>query len=318
MVRRLPPLNALRAFEAAARHGGFTGAAKELHVTPAAVSHQVKGLEEFLGQPLFHRLPRGLELTEAGRSYLPELTAGFDQLARAADCLRGGDLAGRLVVSVLPSFCAGWLAPRIGDFNARYPEIRLELLSQNRNTDFETEDVDMGLRYGRGVYPGLEVVRVLEEEVFPICSPALMTGALPLRGFEDLRHHVLLHDPASLPDEPWNQWNTWLDWAGVDGPDLDRGHGFTDTTAMISACVAGLGVGIGRSALVRGHLRAGRLVRPFTVSRPADYAYWAAFLPKTRENPKAMAFLDWVLSVSGMGSTPSSSRDGQKEGKDPL
>ncbi|MCF8499389.1 MAG: transcriptional regulator GcvA [Rhodospirillum sp.] len=312
MVRRLPPLNALRAFEAAARHGGFTGAAKELNVTPAAVSHQVKGLEDFLGQVLFHRLARGLDLTEAGRSYLPELTAGFDQLARAADCLRGGDLAGRLVVSVLPSFCAGWLAPRIGGFNARHPEIRLELLSQNRNTDFETEDVDMGLRYGRGVYPGLEVVRVLDEEVFPICSPALMTGPLPLRGFEDLRHHVLLHDPSALPDEPWNLWSTWLDSAGVEGLDLDRGHGFSDTTAMIAACVSGLGVGIGRSALVREHLRAGRLVRPFTVSRPGDYAYWAAFLPKTRENPKAMAFLDWVLSIPGTASPSKLLREGKE------
>jgi LysR family glycine cleavage system transcriptional activator len=304
MVRRLPPLNALRAFEAAARHGGFTGAARELNVTSAAISHQVKGLEDFLGLALFERRPRGLELTDAGRSDLPELTAGFDQLARAGENLRGGDLAGRLVVSVLPSFCAGWLAPRIGDFNARHPDIRLDLRSEARNTDFEAEDVDLGLRYGRGRYPGLKAIPVLREDVFPICAPALLTGSLPLRGFEDLRHHVLLHDPAAMPDEPWNQWATWLDLAGAEGPDLDRGHGFTDTSAMIAACVAGLGVGIGRSALVAEHLRTGRLVRPFAISRPADYSYWAVLPPRSLENAKALAFLDWILATAGPAPTP--------------
>ncbi|ABC23015.1 transcriptional regulator GcvA [Rhodospirillum rubrum] len=301
MVRRLPPLNALRAFEAAARHGGFTGAARELHVTPAAVSHQVKGLEDALGVSLFHRLAKGLELTAAGRAYLPELTAGFDQLARASERLKRGALVGRLTVSVLPSFAAGWLAPRLASFLRRYPDILLDLRSTPRTVDFIRERVDLGIRYGGGIYPGLASYRILEEEVFPICAPALLNGPVPLRGFADLRHHVLLHDPGILPGEPWTGWEPWLAEAGVTDIDLEAGHGFTESIAMIHACVAGLGVGIGRSGLVTELLRSGRLVRPFPVSRPADFSYWVVVPPPSQTNPKAAAFIGWLLETAGRG-----------------
>ncbi len=305
MVRLLPPLNALRAFESAARLGSFAGAAKELHVTPAAISHQVKGLEDHLGVALFHRHARGLDLTDAGRLYLPELTQGFEDLARAGERLTDGGLGGRLVISILPSFCAGWLAPRLPGFQARWPDIDLELLSQPGNADFAGGEADMGLRYGTGNYPGLEVTKVLEEEVFPVCAPSLLNGSVPLRTMADLTGHTLLHDPAAMPDEIWSQWPTWLDFAGVEipgGPEavLEQGYGFTDTTAMIEACLAGLGVGLGRSALVEVHLRNGRLVRPFPVSHAADFSYWAAVPPENRDNPRVIAFLEWILEVAAL------------------
>ncbi len=297
-MRRLPPLNALRAFEAAARHGGFAAAARELGVTAAAVSHQVKSLEEILGVTLFRRLARGLEPTDAGRAYLPELTRGFDRLARAGERLKGGSMAGRLVVSVLPSFCANWLAPRLPAFKALCPEVAVQVHSDPAQADFSRGGVDMAIRYGRGHYPGLRAIKVLEEQVFPVCAPALLNGPRPLRRLEDLRHHHLLRNVDVLPGEPWLYWRSWLVSAGLDDIDPDRGMGFTDGSAMVRACVAGAGVAIGRTALVESLLADGRLVRPFAaLSRPGDFAYFAVLPPAALENPRVASFVDWLREV---------------------
>ncbi len=172
MTRRLPPLGALRAFEVAARHESFAKAAAELSVTPAAVSQQVRLLEADLGVSLFRRLPRGLALTPAGRSVLPELGQAFAHLARAVEGVRGGSLVGPLVVSVIPSFAGRWLVPRLGGFVAAYPEIEITVRSELRNVDFTREDVDLGIRYGKGIYPGLDTRLLLTEEVFPVCAPS--------------------------------------------------------------------------------------------------------------------------------------------------
>ena len=198
MNRRLPPLGSLRAFEAAARHESFAKAADELAVTPAAVSQQIRLLEADLGVSLFRRLPRGLVLTQAGRSALPELGKAFAHLARAVEGVRGGSLVGPLVVSVIPSFAGRWLVPRLGGFVAAYPEIEITVRAELRNVDFAREDVDLGIRYGKGIYPGLETRLLLTEEVFPVCAPALLAGERPLRRLDDLRHHTLLHDRAAL------------------------------------------------------------------------------------------------------------------------
>jgi LysR family glycine cleavage system transcriptional activator len=301
MRRRLPPLNALRAFETAARHGGFTQAAKELGVTPAAVSHQVKSLEDILGVALFRRLPRGLDLTDAGRAYLPALTRGFDRLAQAGERLREGGLAGRLTVSVLPSFCAGWLAPRLVDFQAQCPEVGLGLVSDSGFADFGKGEVDLAIRYGRGVYPGLRAIRVLAEEVFPICAPSLLNGPAPLRTLADLRHHTLLRNVDVLSGEAWLYWRTWLAAEEVEDVDPDSGLGFTEGSAMYAACLAGAGVAIGRAALVEAHLRPGRLVRPFAgLTRPADFSYFAVLPPANMENPRVQAFVDWLRTAGGI------------------
>ncbi len=292
MPRRLPPLNALRAFEAAARHGGFAKAADELAVTPAAVSQQVRLLEADLGVALFHRLPRGLVLTEAGRGALPELRDAFAGLARAVEEMRGGAPAGPLVVSVLPSFARLWLGPRLPRFVAAHPEIALTVRAETRSADFARDPVDAGVRYGRGVYPGLHVRLVLTEEVFPVCAPALAEGPPPLRRLEDLRRHALLHERDSA--EPSLDWATWLREVGTGAAEAAAGPGFTDGAMLVEAAVRGMGVALGRGALVTDELLAGRLARPLPLSRPAEFAYFAVTRDGRERHPRVRAFLDWL------------------------
>ncbi|MFO1038810.1 MAG: transcriptional regulator GcvA [Geminicoccaceae bacterium] len=294
MLTRLPPLNALRAFEAAARHTSFARAADELAVTPAAISQQVRQLEEDLGVQLFRRLPRGLMLTDAGRSCLPELAKAFHHLARAVEDVRAGSIDGRLVVSVIPSFAHRWLLPRLPTFCAAYPRIDLTISADMRNVDFANEDVDIGIRYGRGVYPGLDTSLLLTETVFPVCAPVLLNGPKGIRRPEDLRHHTLLHDRQLSGQEPSLYWRQWLRDHGLADIDADRGPGFTDSTMLTEAAVRGIGVAMGRSALVAEELEAGRLVRPFPDSRPADYAYFVVTPPGRSAGRRARAFLDWL------------------------
>ena len=294
MNRRLPPLGALRAFEAAARHESFAKAADELAVTPAAISQQVRQLEADLGITLFRRLPRGLVLTAAGRSALPEFAQAFAHLSRAVEGLRGGSLVGPLVVSVIPSFAGRWLVPRLGRFVAAYPEIEITVRSELRSVDFTREDVDVGIRYGKGIYPGLSTRPLLTERVFPVCAPSLLAGEHPLRLLDDLRHHTLLHDRQLSSDEPSLHWRTWLRDFGVEGWDRERGPGFTDSLMMLAACERGLGVALGRGGLCSDELANGRLVRPFPESRAADYAYFAVTPEGHAEAPRVRAFLAWL------------------------
>jgi LysR family glycine cleavage system transcriptional activator len=300
VTQRLPPLNALRAFEAAARHESFAKAADELAVTPAAVSQQVRQLEQILGVPLFLRLARGLRLTEAGRAAMPELLRGFAHLARAMESVRGGGLAGPLIISVMPSFATCWLVPRLPRFVAACPEVDLLVRAELRNVDFAREDVDLGIRYGLGVYPGLETRLLVREEVFPVCAPALLGGPQPLRSMADLRHFRLLHDRQISAAEPFLDWSRWLRDAGVEEVDPIHGTGFTDAIMLYRAAVAGLGVALGRSALVAADLAAGRLVRPLPLTRPADYAYYAV-MPEARiRNPRVLPFLDWLVAEAAL------------------
>ena len=294
MSRRLPPLTALRAFEAAARHASFAKAADELAVTPAAVSQQIRLLEADLGVSLFRRLPRGLVLTEAAKSALPELGKAFAHLARAVEGVRGGSLVGPLVVSAIPSFAGRWLVPRLGGFVAAYPEIEITIRAELRNVDFAREDVDVGIRYGKGLYPGLETRLLLTEDVFPVCAPALLAGEKPLKRLDDLRHHTLLHDRQLSSEEPSLYWRNWLRDFGVEGWDHDRGPGFTDSLLMMTACERGMGVALGRGGLCADELANGRLVRPFAQSRPADYAYYAVVPEGHAEAPRVRAFLAWL------------------------
>jgi len=294
MNRRLPPLNALRAFEAAARHGSFARAADELAVTPAAVSQQIRLLEADLGVELFRRLPRGLVVTEAAKRALTELGKGFGHLIRAVEEMRGGSLAGPLVVTVIPSFAVCWLVPRLGGFIAAYPEIEVTVRGELRNVDFAREDIDVGIRYGKGNYPGLDTRLLLTEEVFPVCAPSLLAGPKPLRRVEDLRHHTLLHDRQLGSEEFSLFWRHWLQDAGVADVDGDRGPGFTDSTMMLEMARNGVGVALGRSGLCADDLAAGRLVRPFPLSRPADYAYYVVTPDGHAANPRVRAFLDWL------------------------
>ena len=289
---RLPSLKGLRAFEAAGRYLSFTRAAEELHVTQAAVSHQIKALETQLGVRLFRRAPRGLLLTDAGQAYLAEVREAFRRLAQATDHLLARDVAGVLTVSVLPSFAARWLVPRLPRFSARHPEIDLRIATDDRTVDFNRENVDVALRYGRGDYLGLQADHFLSEEVFPVCSPALLRKKHPLREPADLKYHTLLHD--DLP----TTWAMWLKVAGAAEVDPTRGPRFTDSSMVIQAAVGGQGVALGRSALAADDLAAGRLVRPFPLSLPADSAYYIVYPPHTANRPKIAAFRAWLLAES--------------------
>lgn len=295
MLRRLPPLNALRAFESAARLGSFVRAADELAVTPTAVSHQIKALEETLGVDLFVRLPRGLRLSDAGAAYLPELTKGFDALARAGERLGGDTLSGLLHISTLASFSHCWLMPRLMRFHRRYPDITVRVSTTIRHVDFLQEDVDIALRYGRGAYPGLRSIKLMEEDVFPVASPALVNGEKPLRDWPDLAGHTLLHDFASDDSEPWVNWRVWLRRAGLDAlADSSRWIEFDNSATLTDAAVRGYGVALGRSALVAEHVREGRLVPLFGARHAADFAYFAVAPEGTADQPKVKAFIAWL------------------------
>lgn len=293
MPVRIPSLNALRVFEAAARHGGFASAAEELNVTPAAVSHQVKTLEAQLNTALFVRQPRGLELTGAGRQLLPQLTRGLNHLARAVGSLDTGEIAGRLTVNAAPSFAVLWLVPRLHGFIRSYPEVEVRILNSGTPPDLFKGEVDVRLTYGAGNYPGLLTRLLMREEVFPVCSPTLLNQS-PLRRFADLRNHALLHDINTGPDEPTMTWRRWLRDAGEARVDPDRGIEFGDTVLMTEAAVRGLGVALGRTSLVGDYLASGRLVRPLKAARPADYAYYTVTTHAGAEQPRIRAFLDWL------------------------
>jgi LysR family glycine cleavage system transcriptional activator len=291
MGRRLPPLNALRAFEAAARHMSFTKAAAELNVTQAAVSHQIKALEERLGLPLFRRLNRQLLLTDAGQAYLPEVREAFDRLASATDRLLTRDSTGVLTVTLLPSFAAKWLVPRLGRFREGHPEIDVRVSPSERLVDFAREDVDIGIRHGLGRYPGpLRADFLLAENVFPVCSPKLLEGPKPLRCPEDLRHHTLLHDDYH------QDWRMWLMAAGVTSVDPSRGPRFDDSSMVLQAAIGGQGVALGRSALVATDLAAGRLVKPFDITLASPLAYYLVYPSATADRPKIVAFRNWILA----------------------
>lgn len=289
MSRRLPPLNALRAFEAAARHLSFTKAAEELFVTQAAVSHQIKALEDWLGAPLFLRQNRNLCLTEAGLAYLPSVRLAFDGLADATERLFRQDDGGALTVSTMPSLAAKWLVMRLGRFQERHPDIDVRLQTSSALVDFATQDVDVGIRFGVGHWPGLRAERLMDEEIFPVCSPGLIRRDRPLACPQDLRHYPLLHDDYII------NWRLWLDAAGVTGVDTSRGAVFNDSALMLQAATAGRGVALARHVLAADDLAAGRLVRLFDVALPGDFAYYVVAPPHYFQRPKVRAFRDWLF-----------------------
>ena len=297
MARNLPPLNSLRAFEAAARHLSFTKAAEELHVTPAAISHQIKALEEQLGVPLFRRLTRALRLTQAGQSALPPMRDGFEKLADAVDLLRAHEESGAITVSLDPSFAAKWLVPRLDRLRAAHPDLDVRLDATDKLVDFQRDNVDLAIRYGSGNYPGLEAERLFSEEIFPVCSPKLLEGPAPLEQPDDLRHHTLLHLDWDMEDVTAPTWRMWLLAAGIDHIDFTRGPGFSISSLALQAAIEGQGLALANSVLVADDLAAGRLVVPFDLSvcRPLDFAYHIVVPKRTADLPKVVAFKTWLL-----------------------
>ena len=297
MATRLPPMNTLRAFEAAARYLSFTLAAEELHVTQAAVSHQIKVLEQALGVRLFRRLNRAIRLTEEGQEFVSEVRMALNHLAVAVEKLTAPDAGGPLTVSVLPSFASKWLVPRLGRFRDKHPEIDVRIDPSNSLTDFRRDDVDLVVRYGQGEYEGLHSVRLMTEDIFPVCSPALLEGPNALSRPEDLRRHTLLHDDAYV------DWAMWLLVAGVKGIGPRQGPFFTDSAMVVQAAVEGQGVALARGALAAGDIAAGRLVKPFDIAIPTKYAYYVLSPKATSRHPKIAAFREWLLEEAAADDT---------------
>jgi LysR family glycine cleavage system transcriptional activator len=303
MARRLPPLNALRAFEAAARHLSFTKAADELNVTQAAISHQVKGLEEVLGVTLFRRFNRRLMLTDAGQVYLPALSEAFDRIEVATRRMRLEDETGPLKVTVANSFAAKWLLPRMPTFRERHPEVDVMIAASDSVVDLTRDDFDMGVRFGLGSYPGLKVDLLFDDEVFPVCSPKLLEGPHPLRTAADLKHHTLLHDEINSRIE-LPAWPEWFAAVGIERPNIERGPRYSHSSLVIQAAIDAQGVGLMRSSLVALDLEAGRLVRPFGPSLKSNYACYVVSLESTADRPKVKAFREWLFEQAAGLSVP--------------
>lgn len=294
-------LNALRAFEAAARHRSYVRAAEELHVTPAAVGQLVRSLEQALDTPLFLRSQSGtarLELTPQASLMLPDLQAGFDLLSAAVARVKSGAEHGSIALTVPPSFADKWLLARLERFQASYPQYDLLVDTNGRLVDFNSGQVDVGIRYGSGRWDGLQATRLAGDDFFPICSPALLAGEHPLRSVADLRHHALIHDVSMRGNPIYPSWRSWLAYAGVDSSaiDAERGLQINDSAAVMQAAIAGSGVALGRSMLVEKDLADGRLVRPFGPALPCEFAYYIVARADTFERPAIAAFRDWLLA----------------------
>lgn len=292
MAERLPPLIAVRYFEAAARHLSFTKSAQELHVTHSAISHQIKALEEWLGVPLFRRLNRSLMLTEAGQAYARPVREALEKLGEASRALRSREQTGSLTVSVMPSFAAKFLVPRLGGFRRAHPDIDVRISASERLVDFAREDVDVGIRYGRGTWPGLRIDRLIRVNIFPVCSPQLRAGPPPVVIPADLLQHTLMHDS----DWPESMWARWLSIAGVKAEQLKPSLSFNYSSLMIQAAIDGLGVALAEEALVRDDLASGRLVKPFEIDMPSDYAHYVVTPEAAADRPKIRAFREWLLA----------------------
>jgi LysR family transcriptional regulator, glycine cleavage system transcriptional activator len=295
MTARLPSLNGLRAFEAAARHLSFTLAASELNVTQTAISHQIRRLEEELGIRLFIRQNRALALTPEARDYLPGVRAAFNDLRLATDRLlrKGDDRV--LTVSTLASLAAKWLLPRLTDFQEAHPGIDVRITTSTSLVDFQRDDVDAAIRYGRGQWPGLRADWLMADELFPVCSPSLLRGDKPLRQPEDLRGYPLLHTSNANSDD----WRLWLTAAGLPA-DIARQPGITfDMIFMtIQAAIDGIGVAMGRTSYVSDDIAKGRLVVPFRIALPADAGFYLVSPEGRREAPKLAAFRQWMIAAT--------------------
>jgi len=289
--RRLPPLNSLKCFEAAGRLLSFTDAARELNVTQAAVSHQIKVIEDFLGVALFDRYPRRLTLTVQGKALLPEVIEAFDRVSFAVAAINREQFSNVLSVRLAPSFAAKWLSPRLKYFWLQYPEIDLRLYHAHPAVDFEREAIDIAVTYGKGDWPGVVSDKLLSLDFFPVCSPAFLNNDKPLTDIENLRYYALLHDAN------YECWRDWLKFAGIDDVDASHGTIIDDTNVLIQAAIDGQGIALGSTTFVADLLESKRLIKPFDISLVNESAYHVVYPAANLKNPAVRAFRDWLLSL---------------------
>ena len=309
---RLPPLNALRAFEAAARHLSFKKAAQELHVTAGAIGHQVKLLEDHLGVPLFRRLTRALELTTEAQAMLPKVREGLDALHAAVGRVRDRGDVSTLTVVAPPGFTARWLMPRLARFTRAHPDLELHVASRQAMVDgrengghvperdlHEDSPVAM-VRFGSGIYPGAHVDQVFSAVYVPVCSPRLMRGEHALRKPEDLRYHTLLHDDTVVEEGARPSWNDFLQSVGVTDIDATRGPHFSDAELALDAAIEGMGVTLAMKPLLRSEIEAKRLAVPFDITAPTSYAYYLVTPEAAAENRALSSFREWLLEEAAV------------------
>ena len=290
MRQRLPPLNALKAFEAAARHESFTRAAAELFVTQGAVSHQVKALETELGLKLFNRERQRLVLTEAGREYLAVVRDALDRIALGTERLLQHQSAGVLTVSTSPDFAAKWLVHRLGHFAEAHPEIDLRVSATMHHVDFAREEVDLAVRHGDGNWPGLDTTRLSPEQLFAVCSPKLLSGRRRLGKPADILKYPLVHMDSRA------DWAKWLQAAGLDDSKVIHGPVLNRASLVIDAAINGQGIALARTTLAAFDLLGGRLVRPFAEALRLSKTYWIVCPKATAALPKVKTFRDWLMA----------------------
>ncbi|OIQ47923.1 MAG: transcriptional regulator GcvA [Gammaproteobacteria bacterium MedPE] len=291
MSRRLPPLNSLKAFETAARHLSFTKAAEELFVTQAAVSHQIKALEEHLSIKLFRRKNRALLLTEEGQSYFLDIKDTFTALSDATEKLLSKTASGSLTVASQPSFAIQWLVPRLAQFSEQHPEIDVRIKAIDLDEDFLDDDVDIAIYYGRGNWSGIRADKLRDEYLIPVCAPSLLNGDKPLNKPSDLDNHTLLHDHSR------KDWKQWCRNAGASEVNVNQGPIFSLSSLVLQAAIYGQGVALGYSVFSRPDIEAGRLVCPFDQVLPSKEAYYIVCEDNRSELGKIKAFREWMLNL---------------------
>lgn len=290
MFRKLPPLHALAAFEAAARHKSFAKAAEELFLTHSAVSHRIRLLERHLDTPLFLRLNKQVVLTPKGEAFLETVRETLDRLHRASTSLRQGE---RRVVraSVLPAFASSWLLRHVGEFFGAHPDIDLEIHTTGQSANLKAGEADIGIRFGPGGWPGLVAHPLFTEWMFPVASPVYLESFGDIALPEDLQGAVLLRNPKL-------SWRPWFEAAGLAWPEPSAGPLFSDMGFMLAAAAKGQGVALGRSTLVQEPLAAGELVRVAQVVAKSDWHFHLVHLPETQSRPEVAAFAEWLLDTA--------------------
>ncbi len=309
MAYRLPPLNALRAFEAAARHLSFKNAARELCVTPTAISHQIKMLEDYLGAELFLRLTRSLDLTPEGEALLPKVREGLECFAAAVEKARSRQQEGRLIVVAPPSFAARWLVPRLKRLYALEPGLNLHLVGSlnaieneeaeatlaYESVDLREGDSPLAICFGSGDYPGFHVDRLFASDYIAVCSPKLMEGEHPLRHPVDIRHYTLIHDDTITNERARPSWEEWARLAGVTDVNTSAGPHFSDSSLALAAAIDGLGIALASKPLAAAEIAAGRLAAPFKVAVQQPYAYYLLAPEAISGRPAVETFRRWLI-----------------------
>jgi LysR family glycine cleavage system transcriptional activator len=292
-------LNALRAFEASARGQSFSAAAAELNVTPAAVGQLVRSLEDWLGTPLFVRGSGGrarLVATDVAERALPDIRAGFDRLSLGLERLKEGSANGVLTVTVSPAFAAKWLLPRIDRFQSAWPDTDVRLDTSLKLVDFVAQGVDIGVRYGAGIWPGVTAEKLMDEEIYPVCSPAVRRAG-KWRAPRDLARAALIHDLSVDSHAGFASWDAWFESVGVSGAPATRGMKINNSAAVLQAAIDGHGVALARSVMARDDIAAGRLVRLFPeIAFTSALAYYVVYRPECASLPRLVAFRDWLVS----------------------